>query len=536
MSTDISRRAILSAAVAAPMLPAHATAQAETVLRVAMTVSDIPYLGGQPDQGGEGWRFVGITMFDSLIHWDLTRSDRSSTLIPGLALSWEADPAERRRWVFRLRPGVKFHDGSPFNADVVVWNMAKLTDERAPQYDPRQIAQTFGRMTAVVSTEKIDDLTVAITTRTVDALVPYYFSRIMMSSPAQWDRVGGSWDAYDRNPSGTGPYKFDRSARRERLELVRNPDYWDPTRIPKHDRLVLLPIPDPNTRVAALLSGQCDFIEAPPPDAIARLRSAGMQIVTNIYPHTWPWLLSRLEGAPTTDLRVRRALNLAIDRAGIVTMLQGLGQASVGQVPEDHPWFGNPSWRIRYDPAEARRLLAEAGYGPRNPLRLRVTVSPSGSGQMQAMLINEAMQQMLREVGVEVTFEVIDWNVMGQRRSQGAHGPGQAGVHGLASSTSSLDPDLAFVTVLASDKIPPRGINWPNVRNPEFDRLADAIRAEFDPAKQDALIAELNARMVEDATWLFVVHDLNPRAMSPRVRGFVQAQNWAQDLTPVRME
>jgi ABC-type transport system substrate-binding protein len=247
-------------------------------------------------------------------------------------------------------------------------------------------------------------------------------------------------------------------------------------------------------------------------------------------------VLSRLEGSPTTDLRVRRALNLAIDRDGIATLLQGFGQPSVGQVPPGHPWFGNPTWRIRYDPAEARRLLAEAGYGPRNPLRLRVTASPSGSGQMQSMLINDAMQGMLREVGVEVSFEVIDWNIMGQRRSQGAHGPGQAGVHALASSTSSLDPDLAFVTVLASDKIAPRGTNWPNVRNPEFDRLCDAIRAEFDLEKQDALIAELHSRMVEDATWLFVVHDLNPRAMSPRVRGFVQAQNWAQDLTPIRME
>ena len=170
---------------------------------------------------------------------------------------------------------------------------------------------------------------------------------------------------------------------RQRLELVRNADYWDKARIPQTDRLLLLPIPDANTRTAALLSGQVDFIEAPPPDAAARLKAAGMQIVTNQYQHTWPWFLSRVEGAPTADLRVRRALNLAIDRDGIAGLLQGFGKPAVGNVPPEHPWFGKPTWQIRYDPAEAKRLLAEAGYGPAKPLKLRVTISPSGSGQTQ---------------------------------------------------------------------------------------------------------------------------------------------------------
>jgi ABC-type transport system substrate-binding protein len=287
--------------------------------------------------------------------------------------------------------------------------------------------------------------------------------------------------------------------------------------------------------VAALLSGQVDWVEAPPPDATARLRAAGMQIVTNSYQHTWPWFLSRLDGAPTADIRVRRAINLAIDRDGIAGLLQGFGQAAVGNVPPGHPWYGNPQWRIRYDPAEAKRLLAEAGYSARNPLKLRITISASGSGQMQPQLMNEAIQEMLRAVGVEVSFEVIDWSTMTQRRSQGAAAPDQVGIHGLNNSWSWVDPDFGFLSTLGSDKVAPRGNNWGHVKNPEFDRLCAAIRAEFDPEKQDALMAELHARMVEDATWLFVVHDLNPRALSPRVKGFVQAQHWIQDMTTVRM-
>ncbi|MBL6081335.1 ABC transporter substrate-binding protein [Belnapia sp. T18] len=527
------RRGLLAAVLACGVAGA---APAETVLRVGMTLSDIPSITGQPDQGGEGWRFAGVTLYDSLVGWDLSRTDRASHLIPALALSWAADPADRRRWIFKLRPGVTFHDGSAFDADAVAWNMAKLMDPAAPQYDARQAAQTYGRMNALAGVEVIDPLTVAIITKSPDALVPWYFGRIFFSSPAQWEKVGRSWEAFARAPSGTGPWRFDRIVPRQRLDLVRNPTYWDPIRVPKTDRLVLVPIPDANTRVAALLSNQVDWVEAPPPDAASRLRQAGMQIVVNSYQHTWPWMLSRVDGSPFNDIRLRRAVNLAIDREGIAGLLGGFGTPAVGQVPPDHPWFGTPKWQVRYDPAEARRLLAEAGFGPRNPLRMRVTISPSGSGQMQPQIMNEAMQEMLRAVGVEVAFEVIDWSTMTQRRSQGAQSPEQTGIHGLNNSWSWVDPDFGFVSVLASDKIAPRGNNWGNVRVPEFDRLSNAIRAEFDPEKQDSLLAELHARMVEDATWLWVVHDMNPRAMSPRVKGFVQARNWIQDLTTVRME
>src|SRR5689334_16601876 len=114
------RRRQLAALAGAAALPLPAGAQAETVLRVAMTLSDIPALGGQPDQGGEGWRFVGCTLFETLVAWDVSRADRPTRLIPGLAQSWEADPADRRRWTFKLIQTARFHDGSAFDADAVV--------------------------------------------------------------------------------------------------------------------------------------------------------------------------------------------------------------------------------------------------------------------------------------------------------------------------------------------------------------------------------------------------------------------------------
>src|SRR6202142_1782045 len=101
-------------------------AGAETILRIGMTAADIPRTLGQPDQGFEGNRFTGLTMYDALTMWDLSSAEKASVMIPGLATEWAVDDADKKKWTFKLRPGVTFHDGSPFNADAVVWNVDKV--------------------------------------------------------------------------------------------------------------------------------------------------------------------------------------------------------------------------------------------------------------------------------------------------------------------------------------------------------------------------------------------------------------------------
>ena len=546
-ATDRARRAT-SALAAFRILPAFALpfvlalvlamaasppAKAAGTLRVAMTASDIPLPNGQTDQGAEGMRFVGYTLFESLVFYDLSSADKASGLVPGLAQAWSVDPADRRRWVFKLRDGVKFHDGSAFDADAVVWNLDKILDSKAAQFDSKQAAQGRARIPTVRTYKAVDPMTVEIVTAEPDALLPYQIAWIVMSSPAQWKAVGASWDAFVKQPAGTGPWKLQSYTPRERLVMVRNDAYWNPARKPKLDSMVLLPMPDESARVAALRGGQVDWIEAPPPDALPNLRKAGFQIVSNVYPHVWPWHLSRVEGSPWNDIRIRKAANLAIDRDAMKALLGGMMEPARGMVPTGSPWFGKPSFQVRYDLAAAKQLMAEAGYSKAKPLKVTAIMSTSGSGQMQPLTMNEFIQQSLAEIGIQVEFDVRDWNTLLVNWRAGAKDPGTKGATSTNSSYFSQDPFTALIRHVDSRLVPPRGTNWGYYIDPQMDGLIDAVRAEFDPAKQEGLIQKIHERYVDEALFLFVAHDVAPRALARRVTGFVPARNWFQDFSGI---
>ncbi|MDB5415176.1 MAG: transporter substrate-binding protein [Rubritepida sp.] len=513
-------------AVVAALATPPAKAQTETVLRIAMTAGDIPLTAGIPDQGFEGWRFVGYQLYDSLVLWDLSRSDVTADIKPGLATSWAIDPTNSRRWIFQLRQGVRFHDGSPLTAADIVWNFDRFTKESAPQFNARQFAFARVYLGNFESIEAVDEHTVAITTKQTDSLLPYNMSFLMMVSPRRSAEVGNDADAFARNPSGTGPYRFSRMVPGERLEMVRNTDYWDTARIPRHDRLVLLPMPEASTRTAALLSGQVDWIEAPAPDAIPRLRSSRMQVVTNAYPHNWAYQLNFVEG-PFADVRVRRAANYALNRPDFKEMLGGVALEAYANLPPSTPYYGNPT-RYLYDPVRARALLQEAGC---MPCRITLAISTSGSGQMQPLPMNELVKAQLEAVGFQVTLQTMDWNALLQMGREGRER--HPGVHGINISRSLQDPFNGIFRFVWSAQNTPRGSNWGHYNSPEMDGLINEVLSTFDPARQLALLTEIHEKMTNEAVMLWVVHDLNPRAMSPRVRGFVQAQSWFQDLTPI---
>jgi ABC-type transport system substrate-binding protein len=537
----ITRRLATKLLASAPWLAGSAlaatqatAASKQSVLRVAMTVADIPLTAGQPSQGAEGWRFMGITLYDGLTRWDLSKREEAAKIVPCLAESWKISDTDKKVWTFNLRKGVKFHDGSEFNADAVVFNFEKLMRKDSPYYSQPQANQLF--YDGIADWKKVDDYTVQIITKRPDAVLPYALAIIFMSSPKRWEEVGRDWNKFAERPSGTGPWRMDSWKARERAELVRNETHWDKARVPKSDRLILLPMPDANTRVAALLSGQVDWIEAPPADAIPRLRQTDMAVVTNIYPHIWPYQLSYLEDSPFKDVRVRKAANLAVDRDGLLKLLGGLALPAKGMVNPGHPWFGKPTFEIKYDPEQAKKLLAEAGYSASKPAKAKIIISASGSGQMQPLPMNEFIQENLKAVGIDIEFEVLEWEALRTRRRLGAWAPENKGRHGINQSWSFFDPDWALIGTSASFMRVPVGFNWGGFNDAKADELASKAKEAFDPKEQDKLLAELHGHVVDQAMWLWVVHDLNPRVMRKNVKGFVQAQSWLQDLTQVVVE
>jgi len=536
----------VAAVGATTMQPSHAQ---EKVLRIAMTAADIPRTLGQPDQGFEGNRFTGIPMYDALTHWDLSSADKASVLIPGLATSWSVNANDKTKWTFKLRSGVKFHDGSPFNADAVVWNVQKVLDKDAVHFDASQVGVTASRMPTLRSARKIDDLTVELTTSEPDSFLPLNLTNLFMASPSHWqkkfdaaqgatpaDKAKLAWTAFASDAAGSGPFKMARFVPRERLELVANKDYWDAKRRPKVDRVVMLPMPEANSRTAALLSGQVDWIEAPAPDAMAQIRQRGFSIYSNPQPHVWPWQLSFAPGSPWLNKDVRHAANLCVDREGLRTLLGGMMGVPKGTVPPGHPWWGNPKFDIRYDVKEAQALMQKAGFSASKPLKAKVQISASGSGQMQPLPMNEFVQQSLKACHFDIEFDVIEWNTLFTNWRQGAKDASARGAHAINVSFAAMDPFFAMVRFTSTKTFPPVSNNWGYFGNDEFDKLIADARSTFDDRGRDAALAKLHARIVEEAPFIWIAHDVGPRAMSAKVKGVVQPRSWFIDIAPMSID
>ena len=528
----------LPSALTAAVLLLNAAASLPTfgqTLRIAMTASDIPTTTGIPNNGGEGFRFLGFPAFDGLINWDFTRPDQIAGLTAGLAASWKIDESDHTRWVFSLRDGVAFHDGSALTADAVIWNLDRFYNEKSPQFDAPASAIVRSFVNMLDRYQKIDDRTIAIYTKSPFSFFPYMVPTMLMVSPAQWEKAGRSWTAFAKTPSGTGPFRITKVVPGQFVEMSRNDGYWDTNRIPKLAKLVLTPMPEATTRLAALRSGQVDWIEVPPPDAIPSLKAAGFQISLWPYPHVWPYIFNMTEKSAFHDRRVRQALNYAVDRDELVRFLNGTAKPAYGLYPPENPYFGKPEQRYGHDSDKAKALLAEAGYGPDHPLEAKVMISTSGSGQMVPLPMNEILQQQVQPVGFKLDFDVVDWGTMlVVKRTD----PSAAVAHGAEALNNSLgfsDPASMF-RYFSKTSFSPNGINWGHYADTRVDDLLIQAQRSFDSEQQIELLAQAHAIVVDEAAWTFIVHDLNPRAMSPKVKGFQPAQSWYQDFTKVTVE
>lgn len=359
--------------------------QAETVLRVARNAAP-PSLGNPLTSVGQPGSGVWSALFDSL-----TVIGPGGDLKPALAMSWDLET--ETRWVFKLRPDVTFHNGAPFNADSVAAILTYLRSDDGRRF---YVASEVDTIAAI---EVVDDLTLALETTVPDAILPKRMALISVPEPEAWATLGP--EEFGLAPVGTGSFKLRNWGQASgRMTFDAYKQSWRPSQ--GVDVLELWTVADATTRVQALLTGQVDVLEALSIDDVAQIEGAGFKV--------WHFggaqvssIAFRTVGnpdSPLQDVRVRQALNYAVNRTLIADVLfggntepasQGASAGTIGYDPSLEP--------IPYDPDRAKTLLAEAGYADGFPLTMEVL---TGFSTVDTLLYQQVAQD-LRAVGVDVT-------------------------------------------------------------------------------------------------------------------------------------
>ncbi len=340
-----------------------------------------------PHRGGAGTDHMYLyPVFDTLVRFDVKMAPQ-----PGLAASWETpDP---RTLVLHLRRNVKFHDGTPFDSQAVKFNILRALD--------RKTSSVASELTSIADVETPDAHTVRLKLRAPDAslLLTFADRAGMMVSPAAAQRLG---DQFGRSPMGAGEYRFVRWVPGSEIRYERFAEYWEPGR-PYLDGIVLKVIPDGDTRVAALRSGQVDFIMEVPPQQFASLKGErGIKTHEELSLAYWRIYLN-LAKPPLDRKAVREAINYAIDRSSLVrAVMFGLGEVAVGPFPSIH-WAHDPRLKAYpYDPARARALLAEAGLP--NGFTMDMVVEAAPEHVRRA----EIIQAQLGAVGITLDLKPME--------------------------------------------------------------------------------------------------------------------------------
>ncbi|QKW05907.1 ABC transporter substrate-binding protein [Streptomyces sp. NA04227] len=471
--------------------------------------------------GFEGKRLVTFQLYEGLTRYDLSKNNGPAEITGALATSWKVAP-DHRTWTFSLRKGVKFQDGTRFDADAVLFNLDRYLNKKSRYYTDAVGAGASEYAGGITKYTKLADDRVQLVTKQPNGHFPEDLAHVLIASPAAVRKTGSA--NFAEHPVGTGPFRFVRQKSGEQIELAGFDGYWRGA--PKLDRLIVKALPDAAARTAALRSGSVNWIEYPNPDDLESLKSDGAKVLTNAYDHLWYWILDTEKG-PWRDPKVRRAANYAIDREAIAeNLLHGTAEPAEQAAPRGTFAYDAANDTYRHDPAKARRLLAEAGY-PKG-FTTSVTVPTGGSGNLVPVPIAEAVQRDLAAIGIKADIRTTDWSTL---ISAEAKGEVARGSQAIAQSTTLFQSEALLPLFIGTDSPFWTG----NYSNPKVDKLLASAGPNPDRAAREADYTRALELVTADAPWLFVVNDRNPRALSPKVRGLVQPQSWFLDLTTVEV-
>jgi peptide/nickel transport system substrate-binding protein len=449
---------------------------------------------------------VGRRIVETLV----TFPEESTQVVPGLAESW-AIARDGLTYTFKLRKGIKFHDGTPFDAEAVKFSIERQFN---PEHPFNKLGKYpfagyfFGNVKAV---EVLGEDTVQFVLKEPRAS----FLTVLAAAPASIvspTAVRKHGADYALTPVGTGPFRYVSWDRGQRVVLEKNPAYW---KFPvKLDRVIYRPIVEDQARLTELLTGSLDLIVGVPPDFVSQLEgNAKLGLLKQTGAHVW-YLGINNQKKPLDDKRVRQALNYAVNKDAIVRdVLKGTGAVSAGPVLPN-TWGADPTLKpYPYDPERAKKLLVEAGYP--GGFSTTLWVPESGSGMQSPVAMSTVIQSNLKAIGVNVTLQTMEWGAfLAKLRSK------EQDLFALSWMAGAEDPDLVIYPLLHSSQWTPGGPNRALYKNTRLDELLHQARVVTDQARRAELYREAQRVLADDPPWIFIDHEIQIAAFSRRVQGF----------------
>jgi peptide/nickel transport system substrate-binding protein len=445
------------------------------------------------------------------VYGKLVDIDAKFGIVPQLAQSWEIRNAGLT-YVFKLRRGVKFHDGSDFTAESVKWNFERMRD-------PALASPRRSEIAPVKDVKVVDSHTVEIT---LSAPFAPFLSVLtdragMMVSRAAVEKFK---DDFARNPVGTGPFRFVEWMKDDHLTLRRFDGYWEPG-LPHLDEVVYRPIPDSSVRFTAIRTGQVDFMHQIAPKDVAAAKAERGLKVSEIPSLWWQGIHLNNQVAPFSTKALRQAMWYAVDRTVIQRVVYH-GQGAVAWSPFPPSMWAQDrdfaDWRR--DVAKAKARLAEGGMPNGFAFTIKGWNQPT---QVQELQI---IQAQLKDIGVDMKIELLEFGKLLADLNGHNFAALRIGWSGRP------DPDGNAHVFLHSKG----GLNRVRYNNPKMDELLDQARAESDQGRRTGLYARVTRLAAEDAPYVWLHHDAEIKLWANAVKGFEHVSDGMIRLKGVWLE
>jgi len=422
-----------------------------------------------------------------------------------LVSKYEVSP-DGLTWTLHLREGVKFSDGTPFNAKAV-----KLSLDRA--LDPKLKVPLRFVINMVNECVVVDDSTVQLKLKYPYAPMDQVFSMVVVStiSPAAIEKYG---DDIRNHPVGAGPFKLSEWIKGDRIVMVRNDDYWGSKATV--EKIIWKIVPDPTTREIMLRNGQIDICYKPSPPDVAALKADNNFKVDMPLDTRTMFMGLRCDQPALKDKRVRQAFNYAVDKKGIVKRIL-FDNAQPMDRPMSPMVFGYCKMEPQYDynPDKAKQLLKKANFDFNQTIRL---ATPQGRYLFDVQ-VAEAVQAYLQAIGVKAELRVYEWRTY-MAAVYKAEQP-ELDVALLGWAPLFMDADAALYGQFHTSVIPPKGLGSAFYSNPEFDKMIEATRIEQDPNKRMELLKKAEEMVWDDCPWLWLYVEKFVIAYSSKIQNMV---------------